>query len=119
MKFEHSCKWYSIVKDFYAYLQQISCVLTEKICSATTPKLLSDLLQEFPDDDASQAKIFKIVEVVLKAVRNANVSSSHVDAIVNGIIIGFPKYTKPHLVKLVEFCQERISLNDDDFIRWR
>lgn len=77
-------------------------------------KILDDLLQAFCDSDEKQRKL---IEYVLKSLGKANISTGQANTIINWIIADFPKYSKQHLVKLVDFCVKNICNDADELQR--
>lgn len=92
-------------------------IIRNSICKLDAPKILDDILQEFSDSEPCQLKRRVLVEAVLKDLKNVKISAGQVDAIVNRIIVDFPKYSKQHLVKLVDFCLTSIRNSDDEIQR--
>lgn len=80
-------------------------------------KILDDLLQAFCDSDESQLKQRKLIEYILKSLGKTNISTGQANTIINWIIADFPRYSKQHLVKLVDFCVKNICNDDDELQR--
>lgn len=80
-------------------------------------KILSDILKSFPTTENAQANRRKVVEAVLTAIKNADISNSDANALINRIVEDFPKYSKIQLVRLVDYCLNSIRVNDDNFFR--
>ncbi|KAK0173374.1 hypothetical protein PV328_006584 [Microctonus aethiopoides] len=82
-------------------------------------KILSDILKSFPATENAQANRRKVVEAVLTAIKNADISNSDANALINRIVEDFPKYSKIQLVRLVDYCLNSIRVNDDNFFSWK
>lgn len=93
-------------------------MLKNKICHNDFPKLFGNVLESFDKTSNSQLKRRQIVEATLNYLKNAKITNSQANVIVCRIIIDFPQYSSIHLIKLVDYCQERIKNNDDDFMRY-
>ncbi|XP_043247785.1 Fanconi anemia group I protein-like isoform X2 [Colletes gigas] len=100
-------------------VEELVKIVRGSICKADALKILDDILQAFSDSDICQLKRRKLVESTLKVLGKAKVPAGHVDAIVNRIIFDIPKYSKQHLVKLVDFCVAGICNNDDELQSWK
>lgn len=93
--------------------------IKNRITHTDFPKLFSSILESFNDTAPSQLKRRKVVEAALTALQTAKITNSQANVIVCRIIVDFPQYSSAHLIKLVEFCEERIRGNDDDFMSWK
>ncbi|XP_046613959.1 Fanconi anemia group I protein [Neodiprion virginianus] len=100
-------------------LKDLCEMIQNKICHMDFPKLQSNILESFNDTASSQSKRLKVVEATLSALQTANITNSQANTIVCRIIMDFPQYSSTYLTKLVEFCQERIRKNDDEFMSWK
>lgn len=80
-------------------------------------KILDDLLQAFYDSDEGQLKRQKLIEYILKNLGKVNISTGQVNTIINWIIADFPRYSKQHLVKFVDFCVKNIRNDADELQR--
>ncbi|XP_076241855.1 Fanconi anemia complementation group I [Calliopsis andreniformis] len=100
-------------------VEELVKVIRSSICKTDAPKIFDDILQAFSDSESCQSKRRKLVESTLKILAKAKLSTSHVDAIVNRIIFDFPRYSKQHLVKLVDFCLASIRNDDDEIQSWK
>ncbi|XP_043276970.1 Fanconi anemia group I protein [Venturia canescens] len=102
-----------------ASADELSEMITERICNTSVLKTLDELLQGFTDSEGSQTKKRKIIESVLKSLCKVEATGSHVNNIVNRIVQDFPSDSKANLLKLAEFCHDRIRLRDDNFMSWK
>nr|XP_034193738.1 Fanconi anemia group I protein isoform X2 [Osmia lignaria] len=100
-------------------VEELVKIIRNSICKLDAPKILDDILQEFSDSEACQLKRRVLMEAVLKDLGNVKISAGQVDAIVNRMIVDFPKYSKQHLVKLVDFCLSSIRNSDDELHSWK
>ncbi|XP_012153284.2 Fanconi anemia complementation group I isoform X2 [Megachile rotundata] len=100
-------------------VEELVKIIRNSICKLDGPKIVDDILQEFSDSEACQTKRRILVEAVLKDLGNVKISTGQVDAIVNRIIVDFPKYSKQNLVKLVDFCLISIHNNNDSLHSWK
>lgn len=92
-------------------------MVLSKIKSSEVVKMLDEILQGFSDQERSQTKRMKLIRAIFDALKNAEVSSKHVDSIISRIVIDFPSYGRLSLLKLVDYFVDRIRHNDDDFMR--
>lgn len=92
-------------------------VLT-KLSSSEVIKMLDDIFQAFSElGNRCHDKWQKLVRVVFDALKNAQVTSKHVDNIIGRIVVDFPMFERTDLVKLVDYFLDRIRNNDDEFMR--
>ncbi|XP_029045832.2 Fanconi anemia group I protein isoform X1 [Osmia bicornis bicornis] len=100
-------------------VEELVKIIRNSISKLDAPKILDDILQEFSDSEACQLKRRVLMEAVLNDLGNVKISAGQVDAIVNRMIVDFPKYSKQHLVKLVDFCLASIRNSDDELHSWK
>ncbi|XP_012250897.2 Fanconi anemia group I protein [Athalia rosae] len=93
-------------------------VVTTAIHHVDPPKLLMNLLGSF-NSTTAQTKRLCVVQAILVALKTAKITNADVNTIICGIVMDFSKYSSPHLIKLVEFCQQSIIDNDDVFMSWK
>ncbi|XP_015108485.1 Fanconi anemia group I protein [Diachasma alloeum] len=98
---------------------ELSSIILPRVANSDAPTILDQLLSHFSTSEASQSKHRKLVEAILKTLRTAKVSTSHVNALLSRIIQDFPKYSKLQLSKIVEYSLNSLRLNDDEFFCWR
>ncbi|XP_063989742.1 Fanconi anemia group I protein homolog [Diachasmimorpha longicaudata] len=98
---------------------ELCSIILPRIANSDGPAILDQLLSHFSTSEVSQSKHRKLVEAILKSLRTAKVSTSHVNALLNRIIQDLPKYSKLQLTKIVDYCLNSLRLNDDDFFCWR
>ncbi|XP_026674075.1 Fanconi anemia group I protein isoform X2 [Ceratina calcarata] len=94
-------------------------LIRKNICKPEITKVLDKIFETFSDSDACQLKRRKLVESTLKELAKVNVPSGQANTIVNRIISDIPRYSKQHLVKLVEFCVANIRNDDDPIHSWK
>ncbi|XP_011143561.1 Fanconi anemia group I protein [Harpegnathos saltator] len=98
---------------------ELAKIISNMICDSNVFKLLDEILQVCSESENLYSKRLKLVESTLKVLAKAKVSISHVNDIVNRIVVDFPNYPKLHLIRLVEFCLTSIRNNDDEFRSWK
>lgn len=91
-------------------------MIRDRIKSSSVVDMLDEIFQGFTEQERSQSKKMKLIRSVFDALKNAAVSSKHVDNIVSRIVIDFPSFGRVNLVKLVDYFLDRIRNNDDDFM---
>ncbi|OAD51916.1 Fanconi anemia group I protein [Eufriesea mexicana] len=101
----------AFVKD--SNVEELIQLVHNNICKSDATKILDNLLQAFSDSDACQLKRRKLIESTIKSLEKSKISTEQANAVINRIISDFPRYSKQHLVKLVDFCITNIR-NDDD-----
>ncbi|CAL7938106.1 unnamed protein product [Xylocopa violacea] len=110
--------------ELRAFVQDLNAAelvqLTHSIvCKADATKILNDVLESFSDSDSCQLKRRKVVESTLKSLEKAKISAGQANTIINRIIFDFPKYSKQHLAKFVEFCVTNIRNNGSELHSWK
>ncbi|XP_012279084.1 Fanconi anemia group I protein [Orussus abietinus] len=102
-----------------ANIDELSDTITARICNPEIPKVFGDILQSFTESETSQTNKRKLIKHTIKALHKTNISSYQADSIINCIVMEFPRFSKAHLIKLVELCQISIRKNDDNFTSWK
>ncbi|XP_076166538.1 Fanconi anemia complementation group I isoform X2 [Ptiloglossa arizonensis] len=100
-------------------IEELVKIVCSNICNTDGLKILDDILQALSYSETCQIKRLKLIESILKLLGKAKVSTGRVDAIINRINLDIPKYTKQHLVKLVDFCIASICNDDDEIRSWK
>ncbi|XP_076759564.1 Fanconi anemia complementation group I [Xylocopa sonorina] len=89
------------------------------VCKPDATKILDDVLESFSDSDSCQLKRRKFVETTLKSLEKAKISVGQANTIINRIIFDFPKYSKQHHAKFVDFCITNIRNNESELHSWK
>lgn len=93
-------------------------MICTRIGSPDTPKLLQKTLEICAQSDTLHPMRLKLVEALLKTLHRAKLTTMYVTDCINIIILDLPKYSKMHIIKLVEFSLSSIRGNNDDFYRY-
>ncbi|KAL7305316.1 hypothetical protein TKK_0002446 [Trichogramma kaykai] len=101
--------------DFNELCQMVLKVLN----TSEVTKVLDDVLRAFGKLYQFHDKRLKLIIAILDALKNIKAPTKHVDSIVSRIVIDFSQYERTHLVKLIDYCIERIRNNDDEFMSWK
>ncbi|CAK9794572.1 Fanconi anemia group I protein [Anthophora plagiata] len=108
----------SIVQN--SSVEELVEIVRNSICKPDAVQILDDLFQTFSDsDNVCQLKRHKLVESTINNLEKAKISAGQANAIINRIIFDFPKYSKEHLVKLVDFCIANIHCDDNELHSWK
>ncbi|KZC06011.1 Fanconi anemia group I protein like protein [Dufourea novaeangliae] len=99
-------------------VEELAEIIRSSICKADAPKILDDIFQAFSDSEAGQLKRRMLVESTLRILGTTKIPTIHVDSIVNRVILDFPKYSKQHLLKLVDFSLTCIHDDNNDLLQW-
>ncbi|KOC59133.1 Fanconi anemia group I protein like protein [Habropoda laboriosa] len=101
-------------------VEELVRIVRNSICKPDAVKILDDLLQAFSDSDhVCQQKRRKLIESTINSLEKAKISTGQANAIVNRIISDLPRYSKEHLVKLVDFCLTNIHRDDHELHSWK
>lgn len=102
-----------------ADISELCNLVLSRLTQSHIVNLIDHVLNGFSNSEQCQSKKRKLVESVFKEIKKSKITSTHAGTLVNRIVRDFPKWTKLHLTKLVDYCLVSIQNNDDEFFCWK